>query len=152
MLEARRFNWKVLLTMIALAALTVVAVTGCATTATTGGGGSSGPGPGPVVVTKADADKTVTAAPGQTLDVVLDANPSTGYTWTVASAPEFLKSEGEPAFSSQAQSGVVGAGGKQTLKFSVTAAGKGELSLNYVRPWETGTAPAETFRVEVESK
>ncbi len=67
-------------------------------------------------------------------------------------SPEFLQSEGEPTFESEAESGVVGAGGKQTLKFSVTATGKGDLSLNYVRPWETGVAPAETFKVEVESK
>jgi inhibitor of cysteine peptidase len=104
------------------------------------------------MVTQTDADKTVTATPGQTIEVVLDANPSTGYTWIVASTPEFLKSQGEPTFASQAESGVVGAGGKQTLKFTVTAPGKGELSLDYVRPWETGTAPAETFKAQVEAK
>jgi predicted secreted protein len=114
-------------------------------------GGGSSKGTGTVVVTKADADKTVTAATGQTIEVVLDGNPSTGYTWSVASAPEFLKSEGEPTFTSDAKQGEVGAGGKQTLKFAVTAAGKGELSLNYSRPWES-VAPAETFKVEVESK
>ncbi len=152
MLGARRYNWKVLFTMIALAALSLVFLSGCTKPAETGSGDSSGSKTGSVVVTKADADKTVMVAPGQTLEVVLDANPSTGYTWTIASAPEFLKSEGEPTFASESASGVVGAGGKQTLTFSVTAAGKGELSLNYVRPWETTTAPAETFKVDVESK
>ena len=149
---SQRYAWRALLTMIALAALAMALLSGCSKPADTSGGSGSGASTAPVVVTKADADKTVTASPGQTLEVVLDANPSTGYTWTVATAPEFLKSEGEPTFASEAASGVVGAGGKQTLKFSVTATGKGSLSLNYVRPWETGVAPAETFKVEVESK
>jgi inhibitor of cysteine peptidase len=135
--------------MIALAVLGVALLSGCAKPADNGGAG--GKGTGTVVVTKAEADKTVTAAPGQTLVVVLDANPSTGYTWSVASAPEFLKSEGEPAFTSGAKQGEVGAGGKQTLKFTVTAAGMGDLSLSYSRPWES-VAPAETFMVQVESK
>ena len=149
---SQRHAWRPLLTMIALAAIAVALLAGCAKPADTSGGSSSGAGTGPVVVTVADADKTVTASPGQTIEVVLDANPSTGFTWTIVSAPGFMKSEGEPTFASEAASGVVGAGGKQTLKFSVTAAGTGELSLNYVRPWETGTAPAETFKVTVESK
>jgi predicted secreted protein len=149
---SRRYIWRVLLTMIALASVTIALSSGCSKSADTSGGGGSGKKSGVVVVTKADADKTVTASPGQTLEVVLDANPSTGYTWTVTSAPEFLKSEGEPAFASEAASGVVGAGGKQTLRFSVTAAGTGELGLSYLRPWETTTPPAETFRVSIESK
>lgn len=147
----RRHAWKALFMMIALAALSVALLSGCSKPAATTGGGS-GNASGPVVVTKDDAGKTVTASAGQTLEVVLDANPSTGYTWTVASAPEFLKSEGEPTFASQAASGVVGAAGQQTLKFSVTAAGSGELSLSYLRPWESGVAPAETFKVQIESK
>jgi len=148
---SRRYSWRTLLTMIALAALSMALLSGCSKPADTSGSGS-GAKTGPVVVTTADADKTVTAAPGQTLEVVLDANPSTGYTWTIASAPEFLKSEGEPVFASEGASGAVGSGGKQTMKFSVTAAGTGSLSLNYVRPWEAGVAPAETFKVEVDSK
>jgi inhibitor of cysteine peptidase len=137
--------------MIAVTALALVLLSGCSKPADTGSA-SKASTTGAVTVTKADADKTVAVAPGQTLEVVLDANPSTGYTWMVASAPPFLKSEGEPTFASQAETGVVGAGGTQTLKFSVSGSGTGELSLNYLRPWETGTAPAETFKVNVESK
>jgi inhibitor of cysteine peptidase len=152
MREPRKSARRALLKMIALVALSMLLLSGCSKPADTSGGGGSGTTTGAVVVTKADADKTVIASPGQTLEVVLDANPSTGYTWTVASAPEFLKSEGEPVFASEGASGAVGAGGKQTMTFSVTATGKGPLSLNYARPWETGVAPAETFKVEVESK
>ena len=148
---SHRIARQVSLAMLVLAALALFAAAGC-TKAADSGSSSSGTKSGVVVVTIDDADKTVTVAPGQTLEVKLDGNPSTGYTWTVASAPEFLKSEGEPTFESEAESGVVGAAGTQTLTFSVTAAGSGELSLSYLRPWETGTAPAETFKVDVESK
>ena len=142
-------------TLLATAIIVMIAVavlTGCSKPASSGGSGASGTNTGVITVTKADADKTIAVSPGQTLLVVLDANPSTGYTWTVSSAPEFLRSEGEPAFESEGASGAVGAGGKQTLKFSVTAAGTGPLNLSYMRPWETGVAPVETFKVEVESK
>jgi predicted secreted protein len=155
MMGSGRHAWEAVLATVAVAALSVALLSGCTKPADTGSGSgsaSSGKKPAVVVVTKTDADKTVTVSPGQTLEVVLDGNPSTGYTWTVASAPEFLKSEGEPTFASEAESGVVGAGGKQTLAFSVTATGKGPLSLAYLRPWETGTPPAETFKVEVESQ
>jgi len=147
---SHRYAWRVSLTMLVLAALALLAAAGC-TNAADPDTSSSGTKPDVVVVTLEDADKTVAVVPGQTLEVKLDGNPSTGYTWTVASAPEFLKSEGEPTFASEAESGVVGAAGTQTLTFSVTAPGEGELSLSYLRPWETGTAPAETFKVTVES-
>lgn len=148
---SHRYARRVSLAMLVLATLGALVVTGCSTAADSGSS-SSGAKSDVVVVTLDDADKTVAVVPGQTLEVKLDGNPSTGYTWTVASAPEFLKSEGEPTFESKAESGVVGASGTQTLKFSVTAGGEGELSLSYLRPWETGTAPAETFKVNVESK
>ena len=144
---------RALLATAIIIVIVAAVLTGCSKPASSdSGSGTSGKGAGVVTITKSDADKTITASPGQTLLVVLDANPSTGYTWTVASAPEFLRSEGEPAFASEGASGAVGAGGKQTLKFTVTATGKGPLNLSYVRPWETGVAPVETFKVEVESK
>jgi inhibitor of cysteine peptidase len=152
MSKTARYARRVMLSVAAVALLSLPLLSGCSKPATDTSGQSSGTSTQAVVVTKADADKTVAVSPGQTLEVTLDANPSTGYTWTVVSAPEFLKSEGEAEFSSDAASGVVGAGGQQTLKFSATAAGKGPLNLAYVRPWEKDTPPAETFMVEVESK
>jgi predicted secreted protein len=155
MIGPGRHARRALSAVMAVVALSLALLSGCSQPADTNGGGGSGSSdkkPAVVVVTKADADKTVAVSPGQTLEVVLDGNPSTGFTWTVASEPEFLKSEGEPTFASEAETGVVGAGGKQTLAFSVTATGKGSLNLTYLRPWETDTPPAETFKVEVESK
>jgi inhibitor of cysteine peptidase len=155
----RGSGWRVFRALLlagSVALLALVLVTGCSKPATTGAtGGSDDASKGSndtVVVTEASADMTVAATKGQTLLVVLEANPTTGYTWTVASAPEFLKSEGEPTFESEGASGVAGAGGKQTLKFSVTAAGKGTLNLAYLRPWETGVAPAKTFKVDIDAK
>jgi len=151
MKHSQRLGWRTLLVMIALAALSLTLFTGCARSGGKGGSAEAPP-EGAVMVTAADADQTVRVTPGQMLEVVLDANPSTGYTWTIVSAPEFLQAEGEPGFRSEAASDIVGAGGKQTLEFSVTASGDGALELSYVRPWEQGVAPADTFRIEVESE
>jgi inhibitor of cysteine peptidase len=137
--------------IIALAGLLTPLLSGCAPS---DGRGTSATKPiaDTVVLTETDADQSVKVSPGQTLEVVLDANPSTGYTWSVAAEPEFLTAQGEPVFSSEAASGLVGAPGTQTLRFTVSAAGEGPLSLSYVRPWEADAAPAQTFTVEITSE
>lgn len=151
MKQSHRHGPRTLLVMIALAGLLMPLFSGCVPSGSSGGG-SAKPSAENIVVTEKDADTTVRVSPGQTLDVVLDANPSTGYTWSVVSAPEFLMLRGEPGFSSESASGVVGAPGRQTLMFSVSATGEGSLDLSYVRPWETDTPPARTFHIEVTSE
>lgn len=103
---------------------------------------------GPQTFTKADAGKTITVKSGETFNIVLDGNPTTGFTWEVApesSAPVAL--QGEPAF--KAESSAVGAGGQLTLTFKATAAGQGLLKLLYHQPWEQTTPPADTFEVNL---
>ena len=108
-----------------------------------------GPTPG-VVTLRTEANGTsVTLQPGQTLKVTLPSNPSTGYSWQIASLPECLESAGESEFESEAEEGVVGAGGTETLTFEAVEAGDAMLELEYRRPWETGVEPADTFSADV---
>jgi len=103
---------------------------------------------GKTTFTQADAGKTITVKSGETFDVVLHGNSTTGFTWEVASestAPVAL--QGDPAF--KAESSAVGAGGQVTLTFKATAPGQGLLKLLYHQPWEQDTPPAETFEVNV---
>lgn len=105
-------------------------------------------GGAPQTLTQTDAGKTIAVKAGDTFTVVLDGNPTTGYTWEVApdsAAPVEL--QGEPAF--KAESSAVGAGGQMTLTFKATAPGQGLLRLLYHQPWDQSAPPAETFEVSV---
>jgi inhibitor of cysteine peptidase len=88
---------------------------------------------------------------GQALAVTLESNPTTGYSWQVAQTDEaLLKPEGDPFYQpDNHDNNVVGAGGKETLRFTAVAPGQVILKLAYQRPWEEGVEPAQTFTVTV---
>ncbi len=81
---------------------------------------------------------------GETYEVTLDSNPSTGYSWKATFDESRLKLV-EQKFTSGAEAGqpVVGAGGKETLLFQALSSGTTQVQLAYQRPWESGN-PAET--------
>ena len=75
----------------------------------------------PVVgVTIADQDKTIVLKPGQALQVTLDANRTTGYSWALETIDAgVLTLVGQPVYSStEAKPGLVGVGGTETVEFS----------------------------------
>jgi len=105
-----------------------------------------------VFITKADDGKTIQAIVGQTIEVSLPSNPTTGYEWLIRGNPAlltFITSE----FVADAQGQKrIGAGGTQKLRFEASAAGNVAIVLDYKRPWEKDKAPAKTFTVAVEVK
>jgi inhibitor of cysteine peptidase len=85
---------------------------------------------------------------GQTLVVSLEGNPTTGYTWEAAELDEQVFHQvGETEF--KPESGAIGAGGVQTLRFETVNSGQTTLNLVYHRPWEENVEPAETFSIQV---
>ncbi len=97
-------------------------------------------------LTEADAGKTVDLSAGQRLEVVLSGNPTTGYSWQVASVDKsVLKSLGDPKY--KADTKAVGSGGAYTFAFQGAARGQTALKLDYRRPWETNVAPIKTFQI-----
>lgn len=114
-------------------------------------GYSSGPvSPSPpdeVVVTEGAEGTTVVLSRGQTLAIVLESNPSTGYRWDVAQAePPVLRPLDVPLF--RQRSPHLGAPEEQTLRFTAVQPGEGWLRLVYHRPWEE-VPPAREFRLRV---
>lgn len=85
-------------------------------------------------VTDADNGKTVTIKMGDVLEVRLNANPTTGYSW-------YLQKESTPLLKISGQSqtpppqGVLGAPVVQIFDFKTTGKGTGVLMLHYVRSW-----------------
>jgi len=116
----------------------VLLLAGCGTTT----GGQT------VKLTEADAGKRVELAPGDTLEIALEGNPSTGYNWEVESVDNaILKQVGEPQF--EADSSAVGSPGVITLAFQALASGQTNLKLIYHRSFEPEVAPLETYEVSV---
>ena len=94
----------------------------------------------------------VSVKKGETVSITLDSNPPTGYQWTVLEYdPAILEAVGEAKFTptASASTPLVGAGGKETLRFKTIGSGQVDLKLAYCRPWEEGVEPAETFSVQV---
>jgi predicted secreted protein len=88
---------------------------------------------------------------GETFVIVLDANPTTGYSWSVVDSAGSRIANVGSAFL-RPESGRVGAGGKQILLFRATSPGAAALTFRYVRPFDSATfagAKTAVFHVVV---
>ncbi|HEX9094243.1 MAG TPA: protease inhibitor I42 family protein [Coriobacteriia bacterium] len=104
-----------------------------------------------VKITETDAGKPVALSVGQTLEVTLLANPTTGFSWQVADASGgVLAAKGDPAYVQDPGPPLVGKGGAQTFTFDAAKAGSGRLLMEYRRPWETTATPERTFEAPIE--
>lgn len=87
-----------------------------------------------------DSGSEVRVASGNTIEVTLESNASTGYRWVIA--------EGSPEFLTLVEAGYeepdtdrVGAPGEQVFVFSANDGGAGILRLEYVRPFDDPIIP-----------
>jgi len=106
-----------------------------------GGTAAGEPFPQPIRVT-----------PGDTFSVVLAENPSSGFRWMIAQAPDeaiaVLESEDYVPSTPMA----IGSGGRKTLTFRATGRGQATLILEHRRPWDKGRDPIDrrTYALIVE--
>jgi inhibitor of cysteine peptidase len=102
-------------------------------------------------LTASASGTTVQTSVGEHLLISLEANPTTGYLWQVQSGLDtaVVSFVGQDYQEGPAASGVVGAGGTDTLEFLAAGAGTTTIDLAYAR---AGGAPASTFSVTVEVK
>ena len=90
---------------------------------------------------------------GAVLEVRLEANHTTGYSWTAAPvANPVLVRQGAAKYEERAAGGKAGVGGVEIWRFKAMRAGKEGLQFEYRRPWEKNTPPAKivAFSVTVE--
>jgi inhibitor of cysteine peptidase len=133
----------------------VLLVLGMASAAA-GCGGQSNTAAGTVKLTEADNGQPISVKVGDTVEVTLAGNPTTGYSWTSSMSDTdkaVLQQQGEPVYVQQSTDpSVVGAGGTFTFAFKAVAAGQPTIKLDYARPFETGVAPIQTFSAPVTVK
>lgn len=103
----------------------------------------------PLLKTKADNGSSVDLTIGSELEVHLEANKSTGYSWQ-------LKSNDSVAVISDSYAPeeieTVGVGGVQKFTLQAQRSGRSELEFIYSRAWEKGVEPAEKFQLKLNIK
>lgn len=108
-----------------------------------------GDGPRQVLLSSEDAGTTIEVTVGDEVMIELEANPSTGFSWThEAGDVAILAPMGEPDY--QSDSDLPGSAGMMTWHFEARAAGSTKVELAYRRPWETDVEPERWFTVSVE--
>jgi inhibitor of cysteine peptidase len=86
---------------------------------------------------KTDSGTARELAAGESFEVRLAENPTTGYTWAAVKIPEgLLRLETESFETEPADSRIAGRGGTKVFVFKTLQPGSGELLLRLRRPWE----------------
>ena len=84
---------------------------------------------------------------GETFELSLAENPTTGYRWQVDPAPPPVLGVFSEKFESSG--GALGAGGRRHWTFHAQGPGDGTLNLVYRRSWETTAGRRFTARILV---
>ena len=102
-----------------------------------------------IILTKEDNDSSLIVNRGDTLRIILQENPTTGYTWQVdGELPPQLKEVSSEQ--KKTYKGSLGGAGKRILDFSIEATGKAKLSLKYWQPRSGEASVSERFCVSLE--
>jgi len=98
----------------------------------------------PYIVSEADAGKTIQLKKGELMDVSLEGNLTTGFTWEVlVQDPVLVEQVGEPEYNPDSEK--FGSPGNITLHFKAISTGQTTLKLGYHRPWEKDVEPERNF-------
>lgn len=87
---------------------------------------------------------------GEEFSIILDANPTTGYQWSIDYDHEYLELM-DRRYNSEASPEIVGAGGQEVFKFKALKSGITEIKFSYLRLWES-VQPIEEkiYLIEIE--
>ena len=106
------------------------------------------PGAGPLQLSGKDAGSTVHVKQGDIVEIALEGNPTTGYTWeAVPGSSRVMEQQGEAEF--KPDSSALGSGGLITLRFKALQAGTADLKLIYHRAFEPNVPPLQSFEVTI---
>lgn len=90
----------------------------------------------------------ITLNEGERLMIALSGNATTGYEWEIETEPHGGILQGIDGPGYRPSSTLIGAGGTFYFRYEAIAAGQGELTLAYRRPWEAAP-PERTFTIIV---
>jgi inhibitor of cysteine peptidase len=102
---------------------------------------------GPILVTEQDSGSTIELRSGDVLELVLDGNPTTGFTWQMDPVDTRVLLQIGSEF--KPDTNLTGSGGKFTWHFKAVNSGQTLLRLVYHRPFEQGVPPARIFETTI---
>jgi inhibitor of cysteine peptidase len=99
------------------------------------------------LLVETDNDRTVDIRLGETVQVNLPENATTGYRWAIDHYDEeFIKALAtEPHYTANA----LGSGGEVAFTFQVKKIGTGEIVLKHWRHWEGNSSVIARFRIRL---
>ncbi len=101
-------------------------------------------------LTMQDNNRTLKLRKGDRIQIVLDSNPSTGYSWSIGpDASKLLQQQGQAQYQATDPNPKPGSGGTETFAFEAVAVGSGSFTLVYQRGFEAGE-PNQRFVLELE--
>jgi predicted secreted protein len=95
------------------------------------------------------ADDQREVRPGERFSITLEANPTTGYAWSLDGDPDPKVVRPLGSSFERPAGAAVGAGGRDVWTFDAVGRGTTTITLVYRRPWEKATPPARTHVVNV---
>ena len=104
-----------------------------------------------IVLTRDDNGSNLSLDVGDIVKVILQENPTTGYTWQVdGQLPIQLKESMDQQ--KKTYKGSAGGAGKRILSYQVESKGSGMLSLKYWQPWSGDESITERFTISFEAE
>jgi inhibitor of cysteine peptidase len=104
---------------------------------------------GQIQLSEKDNGQTIKLVKGDTLEIMLKGNPTTGYGWSIDLIDKSVIQMVEENYKIDNER-VVGSGGVYSFLFEVVAPGDTTLRLIYSRPFEKDVPPVEVFEIKVE--
>lgn len=98
-------------------------------------------------ITEDSNGSEIDMAAGETLEVRLQENRSTGFKWVLESAGEGICALVGDAFENGGA--IPGQSGTHRWEFRAEQAGSGTITLSYRRPWEEKQTPDRSFTLRV---
>jgi inhibitor of cysteine peptidase len=93
-----------------------------------------------------DNGKTISMGEGTTIKVILDENPTTGYSWNESVTPGLQVQDSKYV---ESGSGLMGAGGSHEWTIKATGKGEQQFSAVYKRQWEPLSGSENTFKLTI---
>ena len=85
---------------------------------------------------------------GDSLHVILNSNPTTGYDWEISSIDtSVVRISGNQFESKKVSRGIVGAGGKRIFYFQANKKGNTALNIIYHRSFEKNKPAQKTYKL-----
>jgi len=88
---------------------------------------------------------------GDTIQIILPENPTTGYVWKIAKdGSPALKFENQIYQQNSTAKNICGAGGTVLFTFRAVDSGNAEVALTLGRPWEDNVSQSKIFKISVQ--